>query len=119
MKIQLICLSFLSFISLMGCKMDKVTRVSVTNNNEFPITFTLKTNNIEKTFENIAPKEKRVDTYTWTNIEKVDGNWRLFVKNMQSGTTDSFAHGYFTNGELSNYLEAIAEGGELKVRVSE
>lgn len=114
-----ISILLLGFVSIAACNMDKVTRVSITNNNDYPITFTLKTNNIEKSFEKIAPKEKRVETYIWTNIEKTDGSWRLFVTNIQSGNTDSFAHGYFTNGGLSNYLDAIAEGSELKVRVSE
>lgn len=102
-----------------SCNTNKVTKLKIKNNNSFPIVFTVKANNCALTTPSIPPNETIESTFDWTSIDKVDGQWFLFVKNAETGGTDSFAHGYFTKGELSNYLDAESTGGQLKVKVSE
>lgn len=104
---------------LTACTMKKVTRVTITNRYEQPIDFTIKANNIVFRLEGVRPGEKREGQMDWTEIEKKDGQWILLVRNTQTGQTDSFAHGLFRMGELSNFLDAECSGTQLKINVSE
>jgi len=116
MKLKIFALSLFVFCA---CNNRKVTQVHVTNNNAFPISFIIKANNSTQTFTGIKPHTDLTGEFDWTNIQKEDGQWFLFVENENTHGRDSFAHGYFTKGELSNYLDAISEGSQLKVKVSE
>jgi hypothetical protein len=102
-----------------SCNQKSVTTVKVLNKNNFPVSFTVKANNCTMTIDDIASGQEKTQEFDWTTIEKKDGQWFLFVKNKQSGGVDSFAHGYFPNGELSNYLDVECMGDQLKVQVSE
>ena len=109
----------LFFLLLAACSMKKATRIEVVNKNPYAIDFTVKANNIRHTVQELKPGESRQEMMDWTAIEKVDGQWILLVRNLQSGGVDSFAHGFFTKGELSNFLDAESMGSQLKVKVSE
>ena len=110
----ILCLSL-----LFSCSNRKVTKVEIKNSNQYPIKFTVKALNSKVSIDNILPGETKSAEFDWTDIEKKEGQWFLFVKNNQTGGTDSFAHGYFTHGELSNYLDAESMGSQLKVKVTE
>jgi len=104
---------------LSACGFHKTTEVSIVNHNHYPISITVKTNNIHQTFADIpAGGEKRAE-YDWTDIEKKDGQWIFFVTNNTHGSTDTFAHGFYTQGELAGFAEIESEGPQLKVRISE
>ncbi len=113
-----ICLILFTYL-LASCSTNKVTLLKVKNNNSYPIEFTVKANNCSITTPSIAPGDISESSFDWTNITKVDGQWFLFVKNVKTGSSDSFAHGYFSKGELSNYLDAESTGSQLKIKVSE
>lgn len=102
-----------------SCSTKKVTEVSITNNNPYPISVKITTNNVSQTFENIKPDEKFVALYDWTKLEKRDGQWVFRIQNENNKGADEFTHGYYTNGELFNYLTLISKGDQLKVQISE
>jgi len=104
---------------LISCSNRKVTKVEIKNSNQYPITFTVKALNTKVIIADVLPGDTKSAEFDWTDIEKKEGQWFLFVKNNQTGGTDSFAHGYFTHGELSNYLDAESMGSQLKVKVTE
>ncbi len=111
--------ALLSMLLAVACSTDKVTKITIANSNPYSIDFIVKANNISHTIENIAPGETKSAQMVWTHIEKKEGQWFLFVRTPKTGTVDSFAHGYFRNGELSNYLDAESMGEQLKVRITE
>lgn len=111
--LAVLCLFFFA------CHMKKATKVSITNHYEKPIDFTVKANNIVLRLDGVKPGERREGQMDWTDIEKKDGQWILFVRNAETGQTDSFAHGMFRNGELSNFLDAECSESQLKINVSE
>jgi len=116
MKNLLMLLALSLFIS---CSTNTVTEVKITNENEYPLSLTIKALNCRQTFSGIQPHTEFNGIFDWTSIEKADGEWIFLVKNENSGGVDSFSHGYFTNGELFNYADLTSKGSELKVRISE
>jgi len=114
--VKYICIFCSICLFIIGCNFKKVTNVELTNRNNYPVTITIRTNNVEKSFPTIPPGETIRDIYEWTNLEDREGHWDIFVAS--SAGRDSFAHGYFTHAELTNYLEAISEGTELKIKLS-
>lgn len=101
---------------LLACSMKKTTQVTLKNKNNYPVKITLRTLNVEQSFGSIGAGETFKGQFDWTNLQKGDGSWIVFVESVAG--RDSFAHGYFTHGELTNYLEAEAEGDQLKIRLS-
>jgi hypothetical protein len=114
-RISFIALS--SVLAFAACNLKKVTKVSLQNKNDYPLEITLKANNckIEIKAEANSKSEAMLD---WTNIEKTDGSYQLMV-NHGRRNVDTFTHGYFTNGQLTNYLDLIIEKHEVKVSPSE
>lgn len=104
---------------LASCSMKKVTEVRIQNENDFPVRVTMVTNNLRDTFPVIAPHAEWTGQYEWTSIEKKDGQWIVFVTDLRTGGTDSFAHGFYRDGELAGYAELICSGSELKIKISE
>lgn len=104
---------------LFSCTMRKVTEVSIRNDNDDPVRIIMMTNNIKDTFPVLAPHAGWTGQYDWTGIEPKDGQWIVFVTNTRTGVTDSFAHGYYAQGELAGYAELICMGRELKIKISE
>ncbi len=112
-------LSFLFILLLNACKMEKASKVEITNENDYPITITIKTNNISHTFKNIKAKETITDWYNWDGLDNKDGEWIFIVKKENTNGEDQFKHGFFRNGNLYNYVTLISKGDELKVQISE
>lgn len=111
---------FFIFLSLMAaCSTNKVTEITITNNNPYPISVTVTTNNVKQIFAAIKPQEKFVGSYDWTSLEKKDGQWVFRIQNDQTKCADEFTHGYYTNGELFNYVSLESKGDQLKVQISE
>jgi hypothetical protein len=104
---------------LASCSFKKVTEVNIKNENDFPISLTIKANNSLQTFTSIKAHSEYNGIFDWTNIEKKDGQWIFFVKNENTGGIDSFSHGYFIKGELNSFADLICKGSELKVNISE
>lgn len=113
-KRKLIAFGFL--LLFLACSIRKTTQVTLKNKNNYPIKITLRTLNVEQRFGSIAAGETLKAQFDWTELEKGDGSWIVIVESPTG--RDSFAHGYFTHGELTNYLEAEAEGDQLKIRLS-
>lgn len=112
-------LFFLTIAFLISCSTKKVTEMNITNNNSYPISVRVTTNNVSQTFENIKPGEKSVALYDWTALEKKDGQWVFRIQNDHTKGADEFTHGYYTNGELFNYVTLVSKGDQLKVQISE
>ena len=102
-----------------SCSTKKVTEFRITNENAYPISVRVTTGNLSQTFASIMPNEKFTGIYDWTMLEKSDGEWVFRISNDQTGGADEFRHGYYTNGELYNYVTLISKGDQLKVQVTE
>jgi hypothetical protein len=101
-----------------ACDFKKVTRVSIENKNPYTMGVTVNANNIKETIKGIQPNQKREVEMEWTNIKKEDGQFVLYIDHGQGGV-DTFTHGAFFNGELSNYMDLIIEDREVKINISE
>ncbi len=113
-------LLFLLIISgLAACSTNKVTEFKITNKNNYPISVQVTTNNIHQTFAGIQPGQTLVSNYDWTLLEKKDGQWVFRIQNDQTNGADEFSHGYYTNGELFNYVHLECKGDQLKVQIME
>jgi hypothetical protein len=116
MKIRV--LAFLLFMFWTGCDFKKVTRISIENKNPYSMNITVNANNIGVAIKAIQPNEKREVEMEWTKIKHEDGQFILYVDHGQGGI-DTFTHGAFFNGELSNYMDLIIENREVKINISE
>ena len=105
--------------TLFSCSTNKVTEVNITNENDYPLSVTVRALNCSQTFSGIQPHAEFRGIFDWTTIEKGDGEWIFLIKNENSGGVDSFSHGYFTKGELFSYAELSSKGSQLKVKISE
>ena len=112
-------LAIIGCCMVLSCSTNKVTEVKIANENDYPLSVTIKALNSSQTFTGIQPHTEFNGVFDWTNIDKGDGEWIFLVKNESSGGVDSFSHGYFTNGELFSYAELVSKGSELKVKISE
>lgn len=108
-------MAFLLFIS---CSTQKVAKVDIINHNAYPITVKIKANNIQQSYTQIKPNERRTSTLDWTGLSQEEGEFIFFIKNENQGTLDSFSHGFIRHGELYNYIYLDANGSELKVDIS-
>jgi hypothetical protein len=106
----------LSF-TLFSCSLNKITKVTIENKNNYAIDVTIQANNISQTYANIQPKELVENIFDWTKIDKTDGEWHFIVKSASG--RDSFAHGFFYNGELYSFVNLKCEGSQLKVEITE
>lgn len=104
---------------LLSCSTNKVTEFKITNKNKYPISVEVRTNNIHQTFAGIQPEQNFVANYDWTLLEKKDGQWIFRIQNDLTKGADEFTHGYYTNGELFNYVTLESQGDQLKVQISE
>ncbi len=116
MRIVFSCLIFLFCVS---CSTKKVTEFRITNENNYPINVKVSTGNVTQTFSGIKPAEQFTGIYDWTLLEKKDGEWLFSIENAQTGGAVDFHHGYYSNGELYNYVTLISKGDQLKVQVTE
>lgn len=112
-------LMFILATMYVSCSMKKVTRVEFTNENSYAVDFKVQANNIELVMPNVAAGAKIEAQMDWTSIEQKDGQWIFWVKNSNTGTSDSFSHGYFEKGSLCNFLTASSAGSQLKVKLME
>ena len=96
-----------------------MTEVSINNKNNYPISVRIKTNNVDTTYPQLQALTTVKNIFDWTALDKADGHWVFYITNNVNDMSDSFAHGYFSNGELNSFAELISEGNQLKVRISE
>ncbi len=99
-----------------ACNFKKATTVTVTNNNNYPMGVTINANNINHTIT-VGAKAKNESLMYWTDINKQDGSYLLYINHQ--GSIDTFSHGAFTGGELSNYMDLVIDNHEVKINVSE
>ncbi len=109
----------LCFLFCISCSTKKVTEFKITNSNTYPVSVKVTTNNVSATFANIRPGATFVGLYDWTLLEKKDGQWVFRIQNDQTKGADEFTHGYYTNGELFNYVTLVCLGDQLKVQITE
>jgi hypothetical protein len=102
---------------LLACNFKKATTVTVQNKNAYPLQIRLSAHNCNVKI-NAAANSKTKAMLDWTDIEKRDGAYQLIV-NHGAGGVDTFTHGYFSGGMLTNYLDLIVEQHEVKVSASE
>lgn len=115
---QLIFLLLVCFF--ISCSTKKVTEVSITNENAYPVSVRITTNNVSQTFSGIKPGEEKKVIYDWTALEKkAEGQWVFRIENENTKGADEFTHGYYNNGELFNYVTLVCKGDQLKVQISE
>jgi hypothetical protein len=110
-------LAFLfSLIIFTACNATKASKVKVINNNNHPITFVITT--LNKIYScDVAAKQTHEGLFTWTDITKADGDYKIKVTH-PSGA-DEYNTGYYTNGELSNYLNFTVNGDQVVADISE
>jgi hypothetical protein len=106
-----------SIALLPACNFKKATTVTVQNKNAYPLQISLSAHNCNVKID-AAANSKTKAMLNWTDIEKRDGAYQLIV-NHGAGGVDTFTHGYFTGGVLTNYLDLIVEEHEVKVSASE
>ena len=111
--------AFFALVLFISCSTKTVTEVRITNENPYPISVKITTNNVSQTFAGIKPGEKFVGIYDWTTLEKKDGQWVFRIQNDNNKGADEYTHGYYTNGELFNYVTLICKGDQLKVQITE
>jgi hypothetical protein len=104
---------------MIACSNNKVTEITMINKNLYPISVFVTTNNVKQIFAGIKPNETFIGTYDWTALEKKDGQWIFRIQNDLTKGADEFTHGYYTNGELFNYVTLESQGDQLKVQISE
>ena len=114
-----VILMLFCFLLINACSTEKVTHVKIINNNAFPISVNITTNNVKQSFTNIKPNETFEGIYNWTNLNKEDGQWQFDIINDVSKGMDSYKHGYFSHGELYNFLSLQCKGDQLKVDISQ
>jgi hypothetical protein len=102
---------------MLACNFKKATTVTVQNKNAYPLQISLSANNCNVKID-VAASSKTKAMLDWTDIEKRDGAYQLIVNHGAQGV-DTFTHGYFTGGALTNYLDLIVEQHEVKVSASE
>jgi hypothetical protein len=107
-----------AIVLLVQCNFKKATTISVQNNNNYQITVKVVANNISSAPIQIAANAKQESLMDWTNINKSDGSYQLLITH-NNAETDTFSHGYFTSGELTNYIDIIVQNHEVKISVSE
>lgn len=108
-----------SVLFIASCNTDKVTEVHILNENNYPISVKIITNNIDTIFKNIAPAEQFTGLYNWTKLQDSAGQWEFHIYNANTNNYDKFTHGYFKHGELSNYVDLECKGDQLKIKISE
>jgi hypothetical protein len=99
--------------------MRHVARTTIRNRNPYPISIQITTANISQTYGPIQADETYKGEYDWTHINKIDGSWNVVVTNLSTEQKDSFSHGYFSNGILSNYIDIECKADQLKIVVSD
>lgn len=105
-----------SLIVFTACNATKASKVHVVNNNNHPITVVITT--LNKTYTCDVPSKQAHDgLFTWTDITKADGDYKIKVTH----PTGAFEYntGYYTNGELSNYLNFTINGDQVVADISE
>jgi len=107
------------FLGVFSCNFSKKANIQIKNNNEYPISLTFITNNIQQVYSKIEPNQKLNDSYDWTKLDKTDGEFLIVVKNELNNHVDTFHHGQFLHGELGNYIDIETIQGQLKVVVSD
>jgi hypothetical protein len=116
MKKFLLFISAISFFA--ACNFKKATTVNITNKNNYALSIKLDANNVTTGDVKIEANSKKEVMLDWTNIDKKDGSYSLAVNHIGQGV-DTFSHGFFTAGELTNYLDIIVENHQVKVSASE
>jgi len=106
-----------NFILLSACSTNQVSKVTIENNNNYPIAVSVEANNIRTTYGGIEAHSKTEVVFDWTKIEKKDGEFHFMIES--SFGRDSFAHGFFANGQLYSYIHLRSEGSQLKVEITE
>lgn len=102
---------------LFQCHFDQYTRVTLINKNTYPVSVTLRTNNIVETFETVGAGQTVDHDYKWTGINEKEGVYFFQVKNESTGHTDTFSHGHYYPGELGNLLSLEMEGARYEIHV--
>ncbi len=102
-----------------ACSMNKVTKISVTNRNAYPVSVTVKALNVKQTLDHVAENSKGEGVLDWTAIQKEEGEYVILVQNDQTKGVDSFSHGFYQKGELCGFIDIISEGSQLKIQLSE
>jgi hypothetical protein len=103
---------------LASCDMHKVSKVTVDNLNGTAIGLKIFANNAKYEFSNVPAMQKAEGQLDFTNIDKKAGHY-ILVLQQASGQIDTFTHGYFEYGELSNYMNITVEGSQLRLQITE
>jgi hypothetical protein len=111
-------LSLFALIFITQCNFKKATTISIQNKNNYNITIEVIANNISSNPIKVNANTKQESIMDWTNLEKKDGAYQLLVTHNNT-ETDTFSHGYYTSGELTNYIDIVVENHEVKISVSE
>ena len=104
-------------VCLISCDLNKYTKVYIDNQNDFPITVNLKTNNIETEFRVAA--NSTIDTLRkFTDITYEDGEWEVTLKNANTNELiKKHNHGKFYQGDLANSFSMKTKGNFIQFSV--
>jgi len=111
------CILLFLVVSFCACDFDKISKVYIENNNDYPISIELTTLNITQTYGPVEAKGDLEDWFTFTDINLEDGRYVLKVTHHNTGRVQPYASGNYHDGDLGNYFHFISEGNDLKVHI--
>lgn len=104
---------------LNACSFDRIASVKMMNMGHDSIRVKFQTGNISQTYKPIPPRTNVTDTYNWTTLQEMDGQFILLVTHLSTQQTDTFRHGQFIGGELGNYIDIVVNGSSAKIVISD
>lgn len=99
-----------------ACDLNKYTKVYIDNQNSYPIDVKIETANVISEYR--VERKASLDTLRqFTDIEFVDGTWKVTIKNANTGKGKTYEHGNFYQGELDNLFSIKTKGSYVEFSV--
>jgi hypothetical protein len=103
-------MTLIALLFLTSCSMDKVSKITIKNNNNTTAELVITALNKSYTAQ-VAPNSTYSGQFIWTGIEEKDGTYELDLRTQ--GGSYHFSSSYFYHGELANYLNYEITGNQI------
>jgi hypothetical protein len=108
-------IALVAVLFITSCTMEKVTKISIKNNNNTPIELVITAHN-KSHKATVAAHEIYKGQFLWTGIEKKDGTYELDLTTQEGKF--HYSSSYFSNGDLANYLNYEITGNQIVADVN-